>query len=96
MAKDLTVGKPFKIILAFALPMIISNIFQQLYNIVDTMVVGQFVSNDALAGVGSTASMVFLIVQVAMGASVGCSVVISQLFGSKRLKDTKTDRKSVV
>ena len=90
MAKDLTVGKPFKVILAFALPMIISNIFQQLYNIVDTMVVGQFVSNDALAGVGSTASMVFLIVQVAMGASVGCSVVISQLFGSKRLKDTKT------
>lgn len=90
MAKDLTVGKPFKVILTFALPMIIGNIFQQLYNIVDTAVVGQFVSNDALAGVGSTASMVFLIVQVAMGASIGCSVVISQLYGSKRLKDTKT------
>ena len=43
MAKDLTVGKPFKVILAFALPMIIGNIFQQLYNIVDTAVVGQFV-----------------------------------------------------
>lgn len=90
MAKDLTVGKPFKVILTFALPMIIGNIFQQLYNIVDSAVVGQFVSSEALAAVGSTASMVFLIVQVAMGASVGCSVVISQLYGAKRLKDTKT------
>ena len=90
MAKDLTVGKPFKVILTFALPMIIANIFQQLYNIVDTAVVGQLCGSAELAGVGSTASMVFLIVQVAMGASVGCSVVISQLFGAKRLKDTKT------
>ena len=70
--------------------MIIANIFQQLYNIVDTAVVGQLCGSAELAGVGSTASMVFLIVQVAMGASVGCSVVISQLFGAKRHKDTKT------
>lgn len=90
MAKDLTNGKPLKVILLFALPMIIGNIFQQLYNIVDTAVVGKYVSDTALAGVGSTASMVFLIVQVAMGASVGCSVVISQLYGAKRLSDTKS------
>ena len=63
MAKDLTVGKPFKVILTFALPMIIANIFQQLYNIVDTAVVGQLCGSAELAGVGSTASMVFLIVQ---------------------------------
>lgn len=58
---DLTVGSPFRLIIAFAIPMILGNLLQQLYNFVDTMIVGHFLGVDALAGVGATGSINFLI-----------------------------------
>lgn len=90
MAKDLTYGKPISVIFFFSLPMLIGNIFQQLYNIVDSIIVGNFVGSDALAAVGASFPIVFLSVSVAAGLSMGASVVISQLFGAKKISDMKT------
>ena len=92
MVNDMTRGKPAKILMVFMLPMLLGNIFQQLYNIVDTVIVGNYVGADALAAVGSTAAMVFLLVAVAMGLSMGCSVLISQYFGAG---DKKNMRRAV-
>ena len=82
MVKNLTEGKPLKLLFLFAMPMILGNLFQQLYNMVDSMVVGKFVGEDALAAVGSSFPVVFLAVAIASGLSMGCTVVISQLYGS--------------
>ena len=79
MEKDMTKGSPFRLILAFTIPLIIGNVFQQLYNMVDTAVVGKFVGEDAVAAVGSSFPIVFLSVAVASGLSMGCNVVVSQL-----------------
>ncbi len=92
MVNDMTRGKPVKILMIFMLPMLLGNIFQQLYNIVDTVIVGNYVGADALAAVGSTAAMVFLLVAIAMGLSMGCSVLISQYFGAG---DKKNMRRAV-
>ncbi|MEG0378664.1 MAG: MATE family efflux transporter, partial [Eubacterium sp.] len=89
---DMTQGKPVKILVTFMLPMLLGNIFQQFYNIVDTIIVGNYVGADALAAVGSTSAMVFLLVAIAMGLSMGCSVLISQYFGAG---DKKNMRKAV-
>lgn len=89
MVNNLTEGKPFKLLFFFALPMVIGNLFQQLYNMVDSMVVGQFVGEDALAAVGSSFPVVFLAVAVAAGLSMGCTVVISQLFGAGQIREMK-------
>lgn len=90
MVKDMTVGSPSRILFFFAMPMILGNLFQQLYNIVDSVVVGNFVGADALAAVGASYPITFLFVAIAIGASTGCSVVISQLFGAKRYGEMKT------
>lgn len=82
MIKDMTVGNPTKLILSFAIPMLIGNIFQQFYNMVDTMIVGRFVGVDALAGVGSTGSMNFLVLGFMIGIASGFSIIISQSFGA--------------
>ncbi len=82
MTRDMTQGSPVRLILTFSLPLLIGNIFQQLYNMVDTMIVGRFVSTQALAGVGSTGAISFLIMGFAMGVTSGFSVVISQRFGA--------------
>lgn len=92
MTKDMTVGNPTKLILSFAIPMLIGNIFQQLYNMVDTMIVGRFVGVTALAGVGSTGSMNFLVLGFMIGITSGFSIVISQYFGAG---DEEKLRKSV-
>ena len=89
MVNNLTEGKPLKLLFFFALPMVIGNLFQQLYNMVDSMVVGQFVGEDALAAVGSSFPVVFLAVAVAAGLSMGCTVVISQLFGAGQIREMK-------
>ena len=78
MVKNLTEGKPLKLLFFFALPMVAGNLFQQLYNMVDTAVVGKFVGEDAVAAVGSSFPIVFLSVAVASGLSMGCNVVVSQ------------------
>lgn len=90
MIKDLTKGSPLRILFFFALPMLIGNIFQQLYNIVDSIIVGNFVGSDALAAVGAAFPVVFLSISVAAGLSMGASVVISQQFGAKCIRDMKT------
>ena len=90
MVKNLTNGRPLKLLFFFALPMVLGNLFQQLYNMVDSMVVGKFVGEDALAAVGSSFPVVFLSIAVAAGLSMGCTVVISQLFGAGQIKEMKT------
>lgn len=81
--RDMTVGSPLKLIIQFSIPMLIGNLFQQFYNMVDSIVVGKFVGKDALAAVGSTASLVFLISGLTFGLSGGISIVIAQYFGAK-------------
>ena len=90
MVKNLTEGPPLKLLFFFSLPMVAGNLFQQLYNMVDTAVVGKFVGEDAVAAVGSSFPIVFLAVAIASGLSMGCNVVISQLFGAKRIHAMKT------
>ena len=90
MVKNLTEGPPLKLLFFFSLPMVAGNLFQQLYNMVDTAVVGKFVGEDAVAAVGSSFPIVFLAVAVAAGLSMGCNVVISQLFGARRIHEMKT------
>ena len=62
MEKDMTVGNPTKMILNFTIPLFIGNVFQQLYNMADTIIVGKFVGANALAAVGSTGTIMFLII----------------------------------
>lgn len=90
MNKDMTVGSPGKTLFFFAVPMVLGNLFQQLYNIVDSVIVGNFVGPDALAAVGASASITFLFVAIASGMSIGSSVVISQFFGAKQMGKVKT------
>lgn len=89
MEQDMTRGKPAKTLLVFAVPMILGNLFQQLYSLVDSVIVGHFVGEDALAAVGSTFAVTMLFIAVAIGASMGASVIISQLFGAKRIREMK-------
>lgn len=79
---DMTKGSPIKLILAFMIPVLIGNLFQQLYNMVDTAIVGQFVGVQALAAVGATGGLIFLVQGFVNGLTHGFSVIISQRFGS--------------
>lgn len=90
VVKDLTVGKPWKVLFGFSMPMLGSVIFQQIYNIADSMIAGQFVGEDALAAIGASYPITMLFLAIAMGSNLGCSVVISQLFGAKRFTSMKT------
>lgn len=92
MVKDLTVGQPDKILWRFTLPLFISVIFQQLYNIADSVIVGNFSANgeSALAAVGASYPITMIFMAIALGSNVGCSVVISQLFGAKSYRQMKT------
>lgn len=88
--KDMTEGRPSKILWAFSLPLLMSVIFQQLYNIVDSIVAGKFIGVGALAAVGASYPVTMIYIAVATGANIGCSVVISQLFGAKSYGHMKT------
>ena len=81
-SQDMTQGPVYRSIIAFAIPLFIGNIFQQLYNMVDAMVVGRFVGLQALAAVGASASSYNLIIAIILGIASGASVVIAQIFGS--------------
>ena len=83
MTKDLTVGKPFKSILFFTLPIFIGNVFQQLYSMIDAVIVGQTISDEALAGVGATGAISFLIIGFVQGLTAGFAVKTSQLYGAQ-------------
>lgn len=78
----MTEGSPFKLILAFSVPLLLGNLFQQFYNMVDSIIVGQFVGQEALAAVGATGSMVFLVLGFCTGIASGFGVVVSQSFGA--------------
>lgn len=83
MSKDLTHGSPIKLILMFALPMLVGNIFQQFYSMADTIVVGQYIGVQALAAVGATGGITFFVLGFIMGLSNGFSIIVAQRFGSK-------------
>ena len=88
---SLTEGKPGKVLWLFTLPLLISSIFQQLYNIVDTIIVGQFVGEDALAAVGASYPITMIFMAIAFGCNIGCSVIISQLYGGGKTAQMKTE-----
>ena len=90
MNKDLTVGKPSSVLWRFCLPLFGSIIFQQLYNLADSFVAGRFVGENALAAVGNSYEITLIFIAFAFGCNIGCSVVVSQLFGAKRMADLKT------
>ena len=82
MQLDMTKGRPLPVILQFTLPLIIGNIFQQLYNMVDTIIVGRYVGADALAAVGSTGTIMFLLTGFSQGITAGFAILISQRYGA--------------
>lgn len=91
MQTDMTVGKPLKIMLRFAIPILLGNIFQQFYTMVDTIIVGKFVGTKALAAVGATGTITFLILGFLMGVTNGFTVFTAQKFGAgdmKKMRET--------
>ena len=90
MNKDLTVGNPEKVLWQFCLPLFGSIIFQQLYNIADSLVAGKFIGENALAAVGNSYEITLIFIAFAFGCNMGCSVVVSKLFGAKDFKGMKT------
>ncbi len=90
---DMTVGNPVKHILLFALPALIGNIFQQVYNLADSMIVGRFVGADALAAVGATSSVTFLFFALCNGIGSGGGIIVSQYYGAH---DNDKVKKSIV
>ncbi len=89
MVNDMTKGKPLKLILAFCIPMLLGNIIQQVYNMVDSIVVGRYVGVDAFAGVSSTGSLTFLVIGFVLGLCSGFSIKISQSFGAGDYKEMR-------
>ncbi|MCI7531833.1 MAG: MATE family efflux transporter [Lachnobacterium sp.] len=89
MRKDMMIGNPMKIILLFSIPVLLGNLFQQFYNMVDTMIVGQYLGEDALAAVGSTGCIMFLVLGFANGIAQGFGVMVSHAFGAKDFKRLK-------
>ena len=87
--KDMTIGNPTRHILGFAIPMLVGNIFQQIYNVVDTVIVGRYLGEDALAGVGSTSTLTMFLLALVMGLCNGAGLVIAQCVGSKNTKKLK-------
>ncbi len=89
MQKNMTEGNPLKIIIAFTLPLFIGNLFQQIYNTVDSMIVGRFVGENALAAVGSTGTLMFVVLGLANGMSSGFTVLTAQKYGEGSTEGTK-------
>lgn len=81
--KDLSVGNEGRLIFRFATPMLLGNMFQQLYNIVDSIIVGKFIGVEALAAVGSSFPIIFTLISFIIGIAIGSTVIISQFFGAK-------------
>ena len=89
MEVDMTKGNPFPIILKFMIPLFIGNVFQQLYNMADTIIVGRFVGSDALAAVGATGNIMFLVLGFSQGLCTGFTVLTAQAFGAQNYKRVK-------
>ena len=89
MTKDLTGGNPLKVILFFTLPLVLGNLFQQFYALADTIIVGRFCGVSALASVGSTGSINYLILGFVIGICNGFAIPIAQLFGARDYNDLR-------
>ena len=89
MTKDLTRGTPWKLIVQFALPIMLGNLLQQLYNTADTIIVGNFEGQQALSSVGACTSLTILFTALALGFSIGAGVLISQYFGAGRMQELR-------
>mgnify|MGYP003308615126 CR=1 FL=1 len=87
--KNMTTGNPAKLILGFAIPLLIGGIFQQVYNLVDVIVVGRFLGEQALAGVGSTSNLTFFLLSLTMGLCSGAGIIVAQCFGAENYKDMR-------
>lgn len=90
MTKDLTVGRPIQLILQFSIPLVFGNLFQQMYNMIDTVIVGKYLGLSALTSVGSTSSIIFLIVGFCMGTCSGLAVPVAQQFGAKNYEKMRS------
>lgn len=90
MNKDLTQGNPQTALWAFCMPMFGSIVFQQLYNIADSLVAGKFIGENALAAVGNSYNITLIFIAFAFGCNIGCSVIVSQLFGAKDYGNMKS------
>ncbi len=90
MIKDLTQGKPTKVLLGFCIPLLISAVFQQLYNMADSIIAGKVLGESALAAVGASYPITMIFMAIALGCNLGCSVVISKLFGEKKILQVKS------
>ena len=94
--KDMTVGNPTNLILKFALPLYIGNLFQQFYNLVDTLIVGRTLGVSSLAAVGATGSIAFLILGFILGLTAGFSVITAQRFGAKDFKGVRKSFAAII
>lgn len=86
---DMTVGSPVKLIIQFMIPMFLGNVFQQFYNIVDSIVAGQFIGVDALAAIGSTGSLMFFVTGWLNGLSSGFAIIVAQRFGARKYDEMR-------
>ncbi len=89
MTKDMTSGKPLSLILSFCIPMVFGNILQQLYNMADTIIVGRCINSNALAALGATGSVCFLVIGFATGLCTGLSIPVAQMYGAGDLKSMR-------
>ena len=89
MTKDMTQGSPLRLILAFAVPLMLGSLFQQFYNLADTIIVGRFVGVDALAAVGSVGGLNYLVLGFVNGIACGFSIPISWTFGAKDYREMR-------
>jgi len=87
--KDFTVGKEAKLILHFSIPLILGNIFQNLYSVVDSVIVGRFLGKEALGAVGASFPIIFALISLVIGIGSGASTVVSQYFGAKKMEEVK-------
>lgn len=87
--QDLTEGKPGLLIFRFATPMLIGNVFQQVYNVTDSIIVGKFLGKEALAAVGASFPIIFLLISFIIGIASGSTIIISQFFGAKNVEKVR-------
>ncbi len=87
--RDLSQGPVARQIIIFALPMLVGNVFQQMYNIVDTIIIGQYIGTDALAAAGASFPVIFVLVSLVIGITTGTTIIISQYYGAKDFEAVK-------
>ncbi|MBW6498732.1 MAG: polysaccharide biosynthesis C-terminal domain-containing protein, partial [Bacteroidales bacterium] len=87
--RDLSQGPPGKQIFTFALPMLLGNVFQQLYNIVDTIIIGRYIGTNALAAAGASFPVIFVLISLVIGITTGTTIIISQYYGAKDYEKVK-------